>query len=145
MTVNMNRRPLPQVADPIAEEFFAGCARGELLVQQCSACGHRQFYPRWCCTQCAGAVGWIVGSGRGTVHTYTVIRQNHAEPYRSELPYVVAMIDLEEGPRMMSNVTDIDPDTVTIGMPVEVHFAASDDGDVHLPFFRPVDASRSPR
>jgi uncharacterized OB-fold protein len=145
MTVNMDRRPLPEVSDPITEEFFEGCARGELLVQRCAdaACGHRQFFPRWCCTRCGGAVEWMVGSGRGTVHTYTIIRQNHAEPFRSELPFVVAMIELEEGPRMMSNVTDIDPETVTIGMPVEVHFAASDDGSVTLPFFRPVGAGAS--
>ena len=137
MAVNMDRRPLPEVGDPIAEEFYAGCARGELLVQRCVSCGHRQFYPRWCCTACGGDVEWTVGSGRGTVYTFTIIRQNHAEPFRSELPYVVAMIELAEGPRVMSNVTDIDPEIVTIGLPVEVHFAASDDGSVHLPFFRP--------
>jgi uncharacterized OB-fold protein len=140
MAVNMQGRPLPEIADPIAEEFFAGCARGELLVQRCTRCGHRQHYPRWCCAECAGPVAFVRASGRGTVHTYTVIRQNHAEPFRSELPYVVAVIDLDEGVRMMANVTDVDPAAVHIGMPVEVHFARTDDGDVTLPFFRPVQA-----
>ena len=137
MPVNMQGRPLPEIADPISEEFFAGCARGELLVQRCTQCGHRQHYPRWCCTQCAGPVAFERGTGRGTVHTFTVIRQNHAQPFKSELPYVVAIVDLDEGVRMMANLTDVDPDAVHIGMPVEVHFAADDEGDVHLPFFRP--------
>jgi uncharacterized OB-fold protein len=125
------------VADPITEEFNAGCARGELLVQRCTVCGHRQHYPRWCCTQCAGPVEFLRATGRGTVHTFTIIRQNHATPFKEELPYVVAVIELEEGPRLMANVTDCDPETVRIGMPVEVHFASNEEGDVTLPFFRP--------
>ena len=138
MPVNMDGRPLPEIADPMAEEFFAGCARGELLVQRCTECGHRQHNPRWCCTQCAGPVVFEVVSGRGTVHTFTVIRQNHAQPFKAELPYVVAIVELDEGPRMMANVTDVDPETVAIGLPVEVHFATDAEGDVTLPFFRPV-------
>ena len=98
-------------------------------------CGHRQFYPRAVCTDCGGDVEWLTCSGRGTVHTFTVIRQNHAKPFKDELPYVVAIVELEEGPRMMGNVTGIDPDDMQIGMPVEVYFVQADEG-VAVPFWR---------
>ena len=100
------------------------------------ACGHRQFYPRALCTVCGADPEWERASGRGTVHTFTVIRQNYAKPFRDELPYVVAMIELAEGPMMMSNVTDCAADDVHVGMPVEAHFVTADD-EIGVPFFRP--------
>lgn len=128
-------RPLPR-PDPVSAPYWEAAARGELVVQECPECGHRQFYPRSVCTACAADPGWITCSGRGTVHTFTVIRQNHAQPFKDELPYVVAIVDLEEGPRMMGNVTGCDPDDVGIGMPVEVYFVPAD-GGVAVPFWRP--------
>ena len=77
-------------------------------------------------------------SGSGTVHTYTVIRQNWRQPFRRPRPYVVAMVELDEGPRMMSNITDCDPDDVRIGLPVDVLRREGDD-DLGLPFWRPVE------
>lgn len=128
-------RPLPR-PDPVSEGFWAACTRGELLVQRCPSCGHRQFYPRAACTGCAATPEWEVTSGRGTVHTFTVIRQNHAPPFRDLVPYVVAMIELDEGPMIMGNVVGCAVDDVTVGLPVEVHFEAAAD-DVSLPFWRP--------
>lgn len=132
-------RPLP-APDKASADYWAATAKGELIVQQCTSCGHRQFYPRLLCTECAGEPEWIRCSGRGVVHTYTVIRDN--KTMLGE-PYVVAMIELAEGVRMMSNVTDIHPDDVRIGMPVQVHFAETD-ADLKIPLFRPigVDAQR---
>ena len=75
-------------------------------------------------------------SGNGTLHTFTVIRQNHAKPFKDELPYVVAIVELDEGPRMMGNLTGCDPDDVRIGTPVEVYFVPADEG-VAVPFWRP--------
>src|SRR2546423_1627786 len=72
--------------------------------------------------RCGGDVDWLPCSGRGTVHTFTVIRQNHAKPFKNELPYVVAIVELDEGPRMMGNVTGVDPDDMQIGAAVEVYF-----------------------
>lgn len=71
------------------------------------------------------------------MYTYTVIRQNWSEPFRSMLPYVVAMIELEEGPKLMTNITDCSPEEVAIGMPVEVWFEPVEDG-LAIPLFRPV-------
>ena len=89
--------------------------------------------------ECGADTEWLEASGRGTVYTFTVIRQNGMRPFRSELPYVVAMIELDEGPRMMGNVTDCDPESVRIGQAVEVHFLKVAD-DVGIPVWRPAAA-----
>lgn len=86
--------------------------------------------------ECASTPEWEEVSGRGMVHTFTVIHQMHAKPFVDELPYVVAMVDLDEGVRMMGNVTDCDPAAVHIGMPVEVHFIEAEEG-TGVPFWRP--------
>jgi uncharacterized OB-fold protein len=133
-------RPLPAV-DPVSVPFWDGAREGVLRVQRCTGCGAHQWYPRQICVADGGDVEWVDCTGRGTVHTYTVIRQNHAQPFVLQLPYVVAMIDLDEGVRMMANVTHCAPDDVHIGMPVEVWFAPTgSDDDLHLPFWRPVTA-----
>jgi uncharacterized OB-fold protein len=128
-------RPVPGV-DAVSAPYFRACARGELLVQRCPECGHRQHYPRAMCGHCAAEPDWEPVSGLGTVYTYTVIRQMGASPFRDELPYVVAMIELDEGVRMMSNVTGCAPGDVSIGMPVEVYMVMAGP-DVAVPFFRP--------
>jgi uncharacterized protein len=127
-------RPIPR-PDAVSAPYWEAAARGELLIQECTSCGHRQFYPRAVCTDCGGDVDWLTCSGRGTVHTFTVIRQNHAKPFKDELPYVVAIVELEEGPRMMGNVTGIDADDMQIGTPVEVYFVQAEEG-VAVPFWR---------
>jgi uncharacterized protein len=129
------QKPLPG-PDDVNREYWAAAAEGRLLVQECPSCGHRQFYPRALCTQCGGEPGWLTCSGRGTVHTFTVIRQMGMPPFRDELPYVVAMIELEEGPLMMGNVTGVEPDAVRIGLPVEAYFVRAAD-DVGIPMWRP--------
>ena len=67
---------------------------------------------------CRGPVEWVEASGRGTVYSFTVIRQNYSRPFRDWIPYVVALVDLEEGPRVMTNIVDCEPDDVRIGMAV---------------------------
>ena len=131
-------RPLP-AADNVSARYWEAAAGGEILYQECPKCGHRQFYPRACCTACGADTEWKPASGRGTVHTFTVIRQNWGEPFRGMLPYVVAMVELEEGPRMMTNITHCDPADVCVGMPVEAYVVKIDDG-LGLPFWRPARA-----
>jgi uncharacterized protein len=134
-----NDRPLP-VADQDSEAYWEAARRGELLVQRCDACGAHQLYPRALCITCgADAPGWIVASGRGTVYSYTV---NHRSPGRwasDRTPYVVALVDLEEGPRMMANI-DADPAEVEIGRPVVAWFEEIAPGVV-LPQFRLAEAA----
>lgn len=140
---DLTDRPLPQ-ADHVSATYWEAAARGELLIQECPACGHRQFYPRAMCTACAADPEWKPASGRGTVHTYTVIRQNLAPPWKQWLPYVVAMIELDEGPQMMSNVTHCDIDQLRVGLPVECYMVAVEDG-LAVPFWRPVDSGTNER
>ena len=136
MSPNMKGRPLPQ-ADNVSEPFWAAAADGKVLYQECPKCGHRQFYPRAMCTACAANPEWKEASGRGTVHTYTVIRQNWAAPFKDELPYIVAMVELDEGVKMMTNITDCEIDAVHIGMPVEAYTEKVEDG-LGIVFWRPV-------
>jgi uncharacterized OB-fold protein len=99
-------KPLP-APDGVSAPFWKAAAEGRLLIQRCPACGHRQFYPRALCTACGADPEWMEASGRGTVHTFTIVRQHGQRGFKEELPYVVAIIELEEGPRMMGNVGDL--------------------------------------
>lgn len=123
-----------------SEPFFDATRQQRLLIQKCTGCSEHQFYPRKICIHCGSPdVEWVQASGRGTVHTYTVIHQQGMPGWREQVPYVAAVIDLEEGVRMTSNVVDTDPASVTVGMPVEVTFV--DEGMYVLPRFRPSSAS----
>ena len=128
-------RPLPQ-PDNVSAHYWAEAARGVLAIQRCAACGQAQFYPRALCARCGGDTAWEEASGQGTVHTYTVIRQNLAPPFAALGPYVVAMVELAEGPRMMSNVTHVDPDDVRVGLAVTCYAVRVRD-DLGIPFWRP--------
>jgi uncharacterized OB-fold protein len=119
-----------------ADVFFEATKEDRLLIQRCASCGDHQFYPRDLCIHCGSAdVEWVEASGRGTVHTFTVIHQQGMPGWRDEVPYVAAIIDLEEGVRMTSNVVECEPTDVRIDMPVEVTFV--DEGALVLPRFRP--------
>jgi uncharacterized OB-fold protein len=119
--------------------YYDGCARGELWIQRCLETGRFQFYPRPCSIFTAGPVEWTRCSGLGAVHTFTIIRKNHSEAhFEKHAPYVVAIIELEVGIRMMSNVTRCKPEDVRIGMEVEVHFACvHETSKLFLPFWHP--------
>jgi len=112
-------KPLP-APDPLSAHYWEAAARGHLLIQRCPDCGQRQHYPRALCLRCGGTPEWEEASGRGTVYTFTVVRQNGAPGFVDETPYVVAMVELEEGPRLMGNVTH-PIDEVTVGMAVQAY------------------------
>ena len=119
------------------QPFWDGCRDRKLLIQHCADCGHYQFYPRIVCGSCmSDRVEWVQATGRGTVASFTIVRRPVSEAYAAEVPYVVALIQLEEGPTMMSNVIQCDPERVAIGMPVEVIFEDWSD-EITVPKFRP--------
>ncbi len=130
---------LPQ-PDVETRAYWDGTARGELLIKHCDACGRDFFYPRTHCPRCWSAeTSWKRASGRGTVYTFTVVHQNDLPPFKERLPYVIAIVELEEGVRMTSNI-EAEPSSVRCGMPVEVAFRAearAENEFVHLPVFRP--------
>lgn len=128
-------KPLP-APEPVSAEFWSAASEGRLLYQQCPSCGHRQFYPRALCTACGADPEWAEATGRGTVHTFTVIRQQGAKPFRDEVPYVVAVVELEEGPRMMGNITGCPVEDVAIGMAVRAYVVEAEAG-VGVPLWEP--------
>jgi uncharacterized protein len=130
-----NGRPIPAPAG-IAVEYFAAVERGELRYQECAECGTRQLYPRELCTGCGAEPRWAVASGRGKVHTFTVVRQNLSPPFSELAPYIIAIVELEEGPRLMGNITDCQPSDVHIGMEVEAYGVRVREG-LGVPFWRP--------
>lgn len=130
-------RPTPET-----EAFWAGTRDGRLMLPWCLDCGRPHFYPRAICPHClSDRLDWRQASGRGRVHTYVI---NHkAAPGFDKVPYVIAVIDLDEGPRMMSNIvtdTPPTPETIRIDMPVEVLFDPVTD-QITLPKFRPAGAA----
>jgi uncharacterized OB-fold protein len=143
MTVSEQVLPAPApVVLPEVKPFWDATAEGRLVLPKCSDCGTLIWYPRPYCPACASLnVEWIDASGRGTVYSFTVNRRGAADlpDYRGVGTFVLAYVELEEGPRMMTNIVDCDPDTVEIGQKVEVVFQDTGQGTA-LPRFRPASA-----
>ncbi|MBW2279255.1 MAG: OB-fold domain-containing protein [Deltaproteobacteria bacterium] len=124
-------------ADWETRAYWEGCGRGEIVLQRCGACSKVQHRPRALCASClSGDIEHFVASGRGQVYTFTVTLQNNAPGFREACPYVLAYVELEEGPRLLTNVVGCAPDAVSIGMPVVADFTAPD-RDLAVPRFRP--------
>jgi uncharacterized protein len=101
--------------------FFAACARGELIVQGCASCGHRQFYPRRWCLNCGStSLGWVSASGEGELVTYSVVRRAPSAAHKHRVPYVIGIVKLPEGPQMMASIVDVEIGALTPGMPVRI-------------------------
>ncbi len=114
---------IPRIS-PEAAEFFAGTVRDELRVQRCRACGLHHHYPRMACPHCGSDdLEWITASGLGTVHSYTVIRQQGIPPFNEQVPFVVALVDLEEpGARFIAQMPTLAPEDAAIGIRVRAAF-----------------------
>jgi uncharacterized OB-fold protein len=122
--------------DTETQPFWDACKEGRFLLKRCNACGEHHFYPRPFCPKCWSAdVEWEAAAGTGTVYTYSVVRQNDLPPFPERVPYVAAIVELDEGPRVMTNVEGDDVDAVEIGMRVQVAFKEISD-DVTIPVFR---------
>lgn len=130
----MSSRPAP-FPDAVTRPFWDGCARHELLIQRCDACGAAVFYPRALCPACGSAsLTWEPASGGATLYSYTVARRPTHRRLADRVPYVIAIVELDEGPRMTSTVVDTDPDALAIGQRLRVGF--EDQEDFTVPVFR---------
>lgn len=126
---------------PTVEEetrpYWEGCKRHELMIQKCNGCGSYQHPPRGFCGECYKMdIAWQKSTGKGTVWTYTVTYRNQDPGFRHLVPYVMAYVELEEGIKMMTNIVDCDPESVRIGMPVEVTFDDVNE-NISIPHFKP--------
>ena len=132
-------RPAPIVTDDSAS-FWNAAADGRLVAQRCAACARLRHPPRPMCPWCQSlAVHTVDLSGRGEVYTYAVL--HHPQHPAFEYPVLAVLVDLEEGIRILSDLIDVEPAGVHIGMAVEVCFAPTADGGV-VPRFRPRGADR---
>jgi len=120
MAASIKPFPVPSLE---TRPYWEGCKAHELRIQRCAACGQHQFYPRLYCAQCfSDRVEWVKASGRGKVATFTIVRRPVSPAFADDVPYVVALVTLEEGPTMMTNIIGIDVEKIEIGMPVMVTF-----------------------
>jgi enoyl-CoA hydratase/carnithine racemase/uncharacterized OB-fold protein len=131
-------KPLPAI-QPWTEEFWKAAKQHRLLIQECADCKEKIFYPRKYCPECWSAnLGWSEAGGKAKVYSHTVTMDMVEPKFMPDLPYVLALVDLEEGVRMMTRIVDCNPEDVKIGMDVEVTFEDVTD-EFALPMFRPVD------
>jgi uncharacterized protein len=122
---------------PDNAEFWQATTEGRLLLRRCDDCASYIWYPRPFCPACGSLrTSWVQASGRGTVYTFTVVHRSAVPGYSGAVPYVIAYVELAEGPRVMTNVIGCDPDEVTVGMPVSVVFQDTGEGSA-LFRFRP--------
>lgn len=129
-------RPTPHPS-PVSRPFWDACARHELVLQRCTACSAAVFYPRSVCPACGSTrLEWEPASGSGTLYSYTVARRATHRKLADRVPYVIAIVELDEGPRMTSTVVGTDPDDLAVGLRLRVAF--EDDEDVSFPVFRVV-------
>jgi uncharacterized protein len=130
-------KPLPKITAD-TRPFWEGCLAGELRYQRCGECGEAQFPPGTVCTHCHAAdLSWQVSAGTGLVYSFTVVARAPTVEFKADAPYVVALVDMAEGFRMMLNIRNVPPETVTIGMPVRVIYEATEREDVKLPQAEP--------
>lgn len=132
-------RPRRAVPDPSPESqpFWDACARHELVVQRCEECGRFWFPPSNRCQHCwSERHAWTPVSGRGRLYSFTVFHRAYAAELADQLPYVVGVVTLDEGPRLITNIVGCEPGDVRIDMPVEVAFEELVEG-VALHAFRP--------
>ena len=113
--------------NPEAAPFWTAAAEGRLVLPVCDSCGHVIWYPRsWCPVCGGGSVTWTESSGRGTVYACTVIRKGMG-PWEAAAPYVSAYVELDEGPRVLTNVVTDDPASVHVGLAVSAVFVPIED------------------
>jgi uncharacterized OB-fold protein len=126
---------------PVSRPFWEAARKRVLSLQRCGKCADYIFYPRSLCPHCGGAeLAWIEASGRGTVYSFTIARRPTMIGFQDEVPYVIAIVELDEGPRMTTNIVGCDPESVRIDMRVEAVFEDESD-EITLVKFRPVESS----
>ena len=136
-TIAQDRQLHPPAITPETQAFFDGSARGVLMLKYCDDCKRYHHYPRALCPHCfSDRTRWTEASGQGCIYTFSVLRLG------TPTIFALAYVQLDEGPRMMTNLVDCDLDALDIGQPVQVVFKPATDGTM-IPMFTPVQGSRA--
>ena len=142
--VEVARADIPTI-DAASAPYWEAARRGQLLIAECAACGKVHHYPRPFCPFCwSEDVQPVQANGTGTLYTYSTVYVNDLAPFKERLPYVAAIVELAEGPRLMTTIEGADPDDLRVGMPVTAVFRPVDDTDPDSPFltvFTPTEES----
>ncbi len=129
------KQPLP-VPDADTKPFWDGCREHRLTFQKCGECGHVRWPPSIICPRCHSQnMLWISSSGRGTIYSYVVYHQTYHPAFKDKLPYVVAIVEMEEGPHLLSNITGSNHDELKCDLPVVVHWEDVTE-EISLPKFK---------
>lgn len=139
----MTTRPVP-LPDEVSEPFWRDAAEGDLRIQRCRACERLQYPPEITCQRChSDDLGYTPVSGEASVYSYAVVDRAFHDGFAEELPYVVALVALDEDPtvRLFTNLVDVQAASVAVGMPVTATFRSV--GDAVLPMFCPAGAGTS--
>ncbi|HEC09011.1 MAG TPA: Zn-ribbon domain-containing OB-fold protein [Acidimicrobiales bacterium] len=139
MTTTPPDNHLPVTEPPVNSEtapYWEAAAEGRLALPRCEQCGYVIWYPRQFCPECSSTeIGWFDASGRGTVYSFTVTRKSWGE-WGQAAPFVIAYVELAEGPRVLTNIVGVDPDDerLTIGMEVTAVWDRTPEGQGILRF-----------
>ena len=140
MTDQPKPAPIRPTINDVNRPFWEGCRRGELLLQRCTHCKRLRYPAALVCPDClAREAEWQEMSGRGKVFSFVVFHRAYHPAWEGKVPYVVALIELDEGPIMLSNVVAVDNAALEIGLPVEVEFDVVD-ASLAIPVFAPANA-----
>ena len=131
-------RPLPKLNELDTGEFWQATANKEFRYQQCANCGTIMWHPRAHCTGCVdGDLRWKVSAGKGTIYSFSVVRLSYHAFFRTKVPYAVAYVDLDEGPRFLTNVTGIDDPLTDVRVGQRVELAWEEHDELSIPLVRP--------
>ena len=135
-TANAPGKPAPKPT-PETQPFWEGCAAGELRLQHCSSCEHVQYPPRKLCSSCFSQdVEWRVASGKGIVRSWSTVTLPGAPGFAEEVPFISVLVQLQEGPTMLSVIRECEADQMDFGMSVEVIFEQRTES-IAVPYFKP--------
>src|SRR3954447_9146160 len=143
MAITREAFPPPDVDDPLVAPFFAAAARGELAIPRCDVCAGYVWYPKESCPHCGGALTWTAVSGQGSLFTWTVVRRAFLPAFADRVPFVTALVALDDDPavRLCTYLVDTDPDgPLEAGTPLRVTFrdltfSTVPDRSVRVPMF----------
>ncbi|MBL4739907.1 MAG: OB-fold domain-containing protein [Sneathiella sp.] len=123
----------------LSKHYYSNLETGAVLLQSCNPCAHIWHYPRPVCPACgADSFSWIPASGNGTVASYTIVRHAPSAAFKDAVPYIVAMVDLKEGPRMTGTITGDTALEVQIGDLIKIEIPKDSSGKPGMPVFRSV-------